>query len=77
MNPIAPNLHATIKLHKQNAPIRPIINWRNAPAYKLAKHLTKTLQKHLQLPYTYNVQNFIQLMTDLQAIEINKVVRVC
>jgi hypothetical protein len=26
MNPIAPNLYATIKLHKENKPIRPIIN---------------------------------------------------
>jgi hypothetical protein len=32
MNPTTPTLHATIKLHKQNTPIRPIINWRNAPA---------------------------------------------
>jgi hypothetical protein len=39
MNPIAPNLHATIKLHKQNTPIRPIINWKNVPAYELAKQL--------------------------------------
>jgi hypothetical protein len=52
MNPTAPNLHATIKLHKQNTPIRPIINWRNAPAYELAKHPMKTLQRHLQLLYT-------------------------
>jgi hypothetical protein len=26
MNPTAPNLHGTIKLHKPNTPIRPIIN---------------------------------------------------
>jgi hypothetical protein len=77
MNPTAPNLHATIKLHKQNAPIRPITNWRNAPAYELAKHLTKTLQRHLQLPYTYNVQNSVQLMTELQAIKNNKDMRLC
>jgi hypothetical protein len=25
MNPRAPNLHATIKLHKHNTPIRPIL----------------------------------------------------
>jgi hypothetical protein len=43
MNPTAPKLHVTIKLHKENTPIRPIINWRNAPAYELAKHLTKIL----------------------------------
>jgi hypothetical protein len=41
MNPTAPSLHATIKLHKPNTPIRPIINWKNAPPYELAKQLTK------------------------------------
>jgi hypothetical protein len=77
MNPSAPNLHATIKLHKHNTPIRPIINWINAPAYKLAKYLTTTLHKHLQLPYTYNVENTISLITDLQTIEINENTRLC
>jgi hypothetical protein len=43
MNPKAPRMHATIKLHNQNIPIRPIINWKNAPGHKLAKHLAKLL----------------------------------
>jgi hypothetical protein len=77
MNPIAPNLHATIKLHKDNKPIRPIINWRNAPAYEIAKQVSKTLHNYLQLPYINNGQNSIQLMTDLKTIEINKNTRLC
>jgi hypothetical protein len=40
MNPTAPTLHATVKLHKENKPIRPIINWKGAPAYELAEQLT-------------------------------------
>jgi hypothetical protein len=55
MNPMAPCMHATIKLHKPNTPIRPIINWKNAPAYEIAKKLSKTLHNYLNLPYTYNV----------------------
>ena len=77
MNPIAPNLHATIKLHKQNTPIRPIINWKNAPAYELAKQLSKTLNIYLQLPNAYNVRNSMQLMTDLKDIVINKDMKLC
>jgi hypothetical protein len=50
MNPMATNLHATIKLHKQNTPIRPITNWRNAPAYKLANLSNK---KHHTTAYSY------------------------
>jgi hypothetical protein len=43
LNPQPPNLTALVKLHKPNNPIRPIINWHNAPAYYLAQHLVKFL----------------------------------
>jgi hypothetical protein len=77
MNPTAPNLHATIKLNKPNTSIRPIINWKNSPAYELAKHLTKTLHNHLNLLYIYNVRNSIYLITVLETIQINKNIRIC
>jgi hypothetical protein len=77
MNPIAPNLHATIKPHKVNTPIRSIINWKNAPAYELAKHLAKTLHSYLHLLYTYNIRNSIHLMAGLQSIDLNKDIRIC
>lgn len=38
MNPGDPNLHATIKLHKQDMQIR-----TNATGYELAKHLPQSL----------------------------------
>jgi hypothetical protein len=77
MNPTAPTLRATIKLQKQNTPIRPIINWRNAPAYELERHLTGILHDRLHLPNTYNIQNSTHLTTDLQSIEINEDMRIC
>jgi hypothetical protein len=63
MNPMAASPHATIKLHKQNTPIRPIINWKNAPAYGLMRyvHVIKILYNHLHLPNAYNIQNSIHL----------------
>jgi hypothetical protein len=72
MNLAPPSLHGTIKLHKPNMPIRPVINWKNAPAYELAKYLTKMLHNHLHLPYTYNIQNSTQLIAELNTIEIGK-----
>jgi hypothetical protein len=72
-----PSPHATIKLHKPNTPIRPIINWKNAPAYELAKQLTRTLHNYLKLPYTYNVCNSNHLMAELKTIELNSVMRIC
>jgi hypothetical protein len=77
MNPTAPTLRATIKLHKQNTPIGPIINWRNVPAYELARHLSGILRDRLHLPNTCNIQNSVHLNTDLQSIEINEDMRIC
>jgi hypothetical protein len=77
MNPTAPNLHATIKLHKQNTPIIPVVNWRNSPAYNMAKFVTKTLKETLNLLFTYNIKNSIQQINDLKNITINENTRIC
>jgi hypothetical protein len=50
MNPKAPHKYGTIKLHKAEKPIRPIVNWINSPGYKLAVHLVKLLKHTIQLP---------------------------
>jgi hypothetical protein len=75
MNPTAPTIRGLIKIHKAEVPIRPIINWRNAPAYKIAKALTKILSIHIPLPYAYNVKNSTQLIKDLQDIKYNRDLR--
>jgi hypothetical protein len=62
MKPITPNLYATVKLHKDNKPIRPIINCKNSRLL-ISKQLSKTLHNYLQLSYTYNIRNSIHLMT--------------
>jgi hypothetical protein len=75
--PNTPTLYATKKLHKPGTPIRPIINWKNAPAYELAKHIAKLLHDHLQLPYTYSIQDSKTLITELETIQIDKNARIC
>jgi hypothetical protein len=37
LNPSPPIIRGLIKVHKADSPIRPVMNWRNAPAYKLEK----------------------------------------
>jgi len=32
LNPAAPTIRGLVKIQKEGAPIRPIINWKNAPA---------------------------------------------
>jgi hypothetical protein len=65
MNPTAPSIRGVPKIHKVDYPIRPIINWKNAPAYKLPKTLNTLLQFHIPLPNVFNVKNSIHLMEDL------------
>jgi hypothetical protein len=57
-----------IKIHKTESPIRSVVNWNNAPAYKLVKKLVKVLQTHTPLPYMFKVKNTTQLINDLTDI---------
>ena len=43
IKPTAPVLNGPIKIHKDNKPIRPVINNIQAPSYELAKYLNKKL----------------------------------
>jgi hypothetical protein len=57
LNPTAPTIRGLVKLHKPDLPIRPIVNWCNAPAYKLAKLYAQKIQHLTPLPYTFNIRN--------------------
>ena len=70
MNPTAPTIKGLIKLHKPEQPIRPVVNWRGAPAYKLARLFTKKIRHLASLPNTYNLENTTDLNTKLQNTSI-------
>jgi len=55
-------------IHKTNSPIRLIINWQNAPAYKFAKLFSKLLQLHMLSSNAFSIKNSVQLMNDLKEI---------
>ena len=61
-------MRGLVKVHKEDLPIRPIVNYPSAPPYKLAKMFSEKLKTYIPLPYVYNVQNSIQLMRDLSDI---------
>jgi hypothetical protein len=69
LNPTAPTIRGLPKIHKDNIPIRPVINWKQAPAYKLAKLLTHLIQTHIPLLNTFNVKNSVHLINDLNKIQ--------
>ena len=60
LNPNPPTIRGLIKIHKEDSPIRPIVHWKNTPAYKLAKMVSKKkLEIYTPLPYTFNVKNTV------------------
>jgi hypothetical protein len=62
LNPTPPISRGLIKVHKVDSPIRPVISWKNASTYKLAKLVPETFKIHIPLPYTSNIKNSVQLM---------------
>jgi hypothetical protein len=70
LNPTPPTIRGLIKLHKSELPIRPIVNWTNAPAYKMARIVIKKCASHIPLPHIFNIKNPTHLITDLNEIPI-------
>jgi hypothetical protein len=66
INPSAPTIKGLIKIHKLDQPIRPVVNWQRAPAYKLARLFTQKIRQLAPLPNVYNVDNTKDLVSTLK-----------
>jgi hypothetical protein len=75
LNPTAPKIGGLINIYKEDSHIRPVVNWKNASAYKLARSLVKKLQTHVPLPYAFNIRNTVQLINDLKDIPFDQNLR--
>jgi hypothetical protein len=75
LNPSAPTIKGLIKLHKPDQPVRPVVNWQNAPAYKLAKLFTQKTQSLAPLPYAFNIQSTSHLIQKLKQTRITPTTR--
>lgn len=60
-----PNMYGLIKMHKEEKPIRPVVNTRSAPGYTIARMLTKLLTP-VQETHKYNVRNSIDVIERLR-----------
>jgi hypothetical protein len=60
IKPQAPILNVAVKFYKDMAPIRPIVNYRNAPSYYIGKIPANWLKQNLDLPFKYNFKNSIE-----------------
>jgi hypothetical protein len=77
MNPTPPAINGLIKLHKQNNPIRPVINMHTSLSYKLASYVSVKLRTLLKLPFSFNVTNSPQLIQDLTKLKFEPQFRMC
>jgi len=67
LNPSTPSMKGLIELHKPEHLIWPVVNWRGAPAYKLAQLFTKKIRLIAPLPHTYTIGNTRELITKLES----------
>jgi hypothetical protein len=72
---MAPQLKVCLKTHKNDQPIRPVINNIQAPSYKVARFMNKKLLELFSLPYEYNVENSKQVAEELTELQINEHMR--
>jgi hypothetical protein len=66
MNPSAPTIIGLIKPHKPDHPIRPVVNWCGAPAYKHAKLFTQKVGHLASLPNAFNIEDSKDLIHKLK-----------
>jgi hypothetical protein len=74
IKPVAPKLNVYTKTHKQNEPIRLVVDNTYASSYKIAKYLNKRLNNLIRLPTTYSTKNSHEIALELNNIQILKLV---
>jgi hypothetical protein len=70
LKPTAPRINAYIKMHKENKPIRRVIDNTQAPSYKIAKFLNTRIKEYIYLPNTYTEENSYEIAQELHKIQV-------
>jgi hypothetical protein len=70
MNPASPILYGLPKLHKINYPMRPVVSYVTAPAYKVCKKLNSIIPSLINFNPTYAIKNSLQLVEKIKNIKL-------
>lgn len=62
MNPKAPNLYGLPKLHKTGIPIRPVVSYTNAPAYRLCRAFNFLFVENTNFISKFSIKNSLDLI---------------
>jgi len=65
-NPIPPRLYGSLKVHKTNIPIRPVVSYVSSPTYGLCKHLNRWFKKCTNFRAAFSVQNTTELIDKIE-----------
>ena len=71
INPQAPQFNGLPKIHKQDIPIRPVINFKTSPGYKTAKILERIIKNNINLNNNHSVKNNIAFIDKTKNIDIS------
>jgi hypothetical protein len=70
INAKAPVLTGLPKLHKENIPIRPLVNFTTAPGYKTAKRLVNVIKQNILLHNNYSLIDSTDFVDRVKNINI-------
>ena len=70
IDPKAPRLRGLPKIHKNNMPVRPLVNFTSAPSYKIAKKLDIILRRHTVFNKNYSLKNSLELVDLIKELTI-------
>lgn len=70
MNPLPPRLYGFYKLHKQEEPIRPVVSYTSAPAYKLAKKANTIFKSLTKFNPKYTIRNSQELINNIKDVPV-------
>lgn len=62
-----PNMYGLVKLHKDGAPIRPVVNTRAGPGYTISAVLTRIFS-HSRESHKYNVKNTTEFIDRISGV---------
>lgn len=70
INPKAPILKGLLKIHKIGNLIRPVVDFRSEPTYRICQYLNKKLKNSIQWNNKYSLNNTYELVKNIKDIQI-------
>jgi len=67
----APYINGFPKIHKKDVPLRPVVNYRSAPTYRLAKFLLQQFNMLIDIPETHTIKNSIDFVQKINSVAID------